>query len=179
MKTKVTSILRAKTQAAVRIDRDLGQLNELAVERTYANPMNLPRRIYSDLLDRLTQRRRPTPDTRVRVSNLTRQTLLASNVVVADEAAKRRKGLLGRELLSPGEGLWILPCEAVHTFGMQFPIDVVYLDRSHRIIKVSSNVLPRRLSVCVSAHSVIELASGTIRDTQTRPGDSLNLESYI
>jgi hypothetical protein len=141
--------------------------------------MNLLRRTLSELLDRLTQLRGAAPDTRLRVSNLTRQTLLASNVEVADKGAKRRKGLLGRERLSPGEGLWILPCEAVHTFGMQFPIDLVYLDRSHRIIKVRSDVLPRRLSVCLSAHSVIELASGTIRDTQTRPGDSLNLEFFI
>ncbi len=140
--------------------------------------MNLPRRIFSDLLGRLTQHRRPTPDTRVRVSNVTRQTLLASNVVVANKGATRRRGLLGRERLSPGEGLWIVPCEAVHTFGMQFPIDLVYLDRSHRIIKVRNDVPPRRLSVCLSAHSVIELASGTIRDTQTRPGDSLSLEFF-
>jgi uncharacterized membrane protein (UPF0127 family) len=92
---------------------------------------------------------------------------------VADTAAKRNKGLLGRACLAPGEGLWISPCEAVHTFWMQFPIDLVYLDRKNRIRKLVSAVPPWRLSACLRAHSVIELPSGTIRETQTQPGDTL------
>ena len=120
---------------------------------------------------------RNTPDIRLRVSNLTRQTVLASAAELANKGEKRRKGLLGRNKLSPGQGLWILPCEAVHTFGMQFPIDLVYLDRNHRIKKVRSNVPPWRLSACLTAHSVLELASGTIHQTQTRPGDKLEFSS--
>jgi uncharacterized membrane protein (UPF0127 family) len=73
--------------------------------------------------------------------------------------------------------LWIVPCEAVHTFGMQFPIDLVYLDRKHRVRKVRYDVPPSRLSVCLSAHSILELPSGTIHDTQTRPGDTLEFSS--
>jgi len=46
---------------------------------------------------------------------------------VADRPATRNKGLLGRNSLASGEGLWIVPCEAIHTFGMRFPIDLVYL----------------------------------------------------
>jgi uncharacterized membrane protein (UPF0127 family) len=122
-------------------------------------------------------RERETREMRLRVSNLTRHTLLASSAELADRGEKRRKGLLGRERLLPGEGLWILPCEAVHTFGMRFPIDLVYLDRHHRIKKVRSNVPPWRLSACLAAHSVLELASGTIRDTQTKPGDRLEFSS--
>jgi uncharacterized membrane protein (UPF0127 family) len=117
------------------------------------------------------------PEVRLRISNLTRQTVLASSAELADKGEKRRKGLLGRERLSPGEGLWILPCEAVHTFGMQFPIDLIYLDRNHRIKKIRSNVPPWRLSACLTAHSVLELASGTIRDTLTRTGDTLEFSS--
>jgi len=117
------------------------------------------------------------PEIRLRVSNVTRQTVLASAAELADRGEKRRKGLLGRNQLAPGEALWILPCEAVHTFFMRFPIDLVYLDRNHRIKKVRSNVRPWRLSACLTAHSVLELASGTIRDTQTRPGDRLEFSS--
>jgi hypothetical protein len=91
----------------------------------------------------------------------------------ADSGPKRNKGLLGRERLSPGEGLWIVPCEAVHTFAMRFPIDLVYLDRKHRIKKLRSEVPPWRLSACLSAHSIIELPAGTIRSTDTQPGDTL------
>lgn len=121
--------------------------------------------------------RTPTAELRFRISNLTRQTVLADCAEIADKGPKRRKGLLGRKRLSPGEGLWILPCEAVHTFWMQFPIDLVYLDREHRIKKLISDVPPWRLSGCFSAHSVLELASGTIRDTQTSPGDILEFSS--
>jgi uncharacterized membrane protein (UPF0127 family) len=129
------------------------------------------------LFDRLTRPRQSKPDLRLRISNLTRKSELATCAEVADDGAKRRKGLLGRQGLAPGEGLWILPCEAVHTFGMQFPIDLVYLDRKLCVRKVRSGVPPWRLSACLSAHSVLELASGTIRATQTRSGDMLEVSS--
>jgi uncharacterized membrane protein (UPF0127 family) len=125
------------------------------------------------LLGNLTRGRPAKPDVRLKIRNLTREVVLAGGVEVADRGATRRKGLLGRDGLSAGEGLWILPCEAVHTFGMRFPIDLVYLDRKHQVKKVRSDVPPWRLSACLSAHSVLELASGTIRRTETRPGDRL------
>ena len=130
------------------------------------------------IFDRLTRRRQPKPDFRLRISNLTRQSVLAQCVEVADEGAKRRKGLLGRQELRAGEGLWIRPCEAVHTFGMQFPIDLVYLDRKLRVKKVRSGVPPWRLSFCFTAYSVLELASGTIRETHTKPGDRIEFSMW-
>ncbi len=117
------------------------------------------------------------PNSLMRISNLTREVVLAHRVQVADNGAKRRKGLLGRDGLNAGEGLWIVPCESVHTFGMKFPIDLIYLDRSRKVKKVRSSVLPWRLSACLSAHSVVELASGTIHMTQTRTGDKLEFSS--
>jgi uncharacterized membrane protein (UPF0127 family) len=81
--------------------------------------------------------------------------------------------LLGRSGLAAGHGLWIVPCEAVHTFGMRFAIDLVYLDRKMRVKKVRSNVPPWRLSACLSAHSVLELAPGTVVKTGVRAGDVL------
>ena len=109
----------------------------------------------------------------MQIVNLTRKTQLANNAEVAGSGAKRTKGLLGRKNLEPGEGMWIVPCEAVHTFGMRFPIDLVYLDRKHRVKKVRSNVVPWRLSACLSAHSILELPSGTIDETLTQTGDLL------
>jgi uncharacterized membrane protein (UPF0127 family) len=111
----------------------------------------------------------------LQVSNLTRQAVLATAVDVADTSATRRKGLLGRKGLASGEGMWIVPGEAVHTFGMQFPIDLVYLDRHHTIRKIKHNVPPGRISGCFSAHSVLELAPGSIRETETKIGDQLLL----
>jgi uncharacterized protein len=112
-------------------------------------------------------------ETHFQVTNRARGTVLASRLEVADSASKRTKGLLGRERLGPGEGLWIVPCESVHTFFMRFAIDLVYLDRKNKVRKVRSAVGPWRLSACLSAHSVLELPAGTIRNSKTFPDDTL------
>ena len=112
-------------------------------------------------------------DIRLQVVNVSRQTQLATSLELAGSGARRSRGLLGRKALAPGEGMWIVPCEAVHTFGMQFSIDLVYLDRKHRVRKIRSNVPPWRLSACLVAHSIIELPAGTILETRTQQGDLL------
>ncbi|HUY82415.1 MAG TPA: DUF192 domain-containing protein [Acidobacteriaceae bacterium] len=109
----------------------------------------------------------------IKISNLTRQTDLAENAEVADTSATRQKGLLGRSGLLQGGGLWIVPCESVHTFFMKFPIDLVYIDRNKIVKKVCRNVRPWRLSACLSAHSILELPVGAIDHSQTAPGDKL------
>ena len=109
------------------------------------------------------------------VTNVTRGTVLATRLEAAHTGAKRRKGLLGRDGLAAGEGLWIVPCESVHTFFMRFPIDLVYLDREKKIKKTRNAVGPWRLSACLSAHSILELPAGTILRTQSEPGDMLEI----
>ena len=106
--------------------------------------------------------------------NVSRQALLAARVDIADSSATRRKGLLGRDRLAADEGLWIVPCGGIHTIGMRFPVDLVYLDRGLRVRKLRSDVVPWRISVCLWAHSVVELAAGTIRVSQTCEGDQMN-----
>jgi uncharacterized membrane protein (UPF0127 family) len=113
-----------------------------------------------------------------RVTNITRNTQIATCVEIAESGARRSRGLLGRKGLGPGEGLWIVPCEAVHTFGMQFSIDLVYLDREHRIRKIRKNVRPWRLSACLPAHSVIELAAGAIQEHDAQPGDIVEFSTF-
>lgn len=115
----------------------------------------------------------PAPNSRLKISNLTRQTELAARAETADTAKARNKGLLGRIGLLPGEGLWIIPCQSIHTFFMKFPIDLIYIDRNNRVKKVRNNVGPWRISACLSAHSIIELPVGVVKATQTVPGDQL------
>ena len=136
--------------------------------------MNPFRWIATGLRNSFASRPQTPGDSCLRVYNLTRNTVLATCMEVADSAAKRNKGLLGRERLAPGEGLWIRPCEAVHTFWMRFPIDLVYLDRKNRIRKLVNALPPWRLSACLLAHSILELPAGTIRETRTQPGDTLD-----
>jgi len=121
--------------------------------------------------------RPPPPAARepLRVVNVTRGTVLATQLEPAHTAATRKKGLLGRDCFLPGEGLWIAPCESVHTFFMHFPIDLVYLDQKKRIRKVRSSVGPWRMSACFSAKSVLELPAGTISATRTECGDTVEM----
>jgi uncharacterized protein len=112
----------------------------------------------------------------IRVFNQTRGAVLAEHAEVADDSRKRRTGLLKHESLAPGEGLWIAPCEAVHSFGMKFTIDVLFLDRKKRVRKARAALEPRRISACLTAHSVLELPEGTIAATGTRSGDQLEFE---
>jgi hypothetical protein len=107
--------------------------------------------------------------------NPARQTLLATRLEVANSSARRNKGLLGRTQLAEGEGLWIVPCQSVHTFWMKFPIDLVYLDRRMRVKKLCRAVPAWRTSFCFTAFSVIELPAGTIDRTQTQLKDQLEI----
>jgi uncharacterized protein len=113
---------------------------------------------------------------KISVRNQTRNALLGDAVEVADSSAKRRVGLLRHERLEPGTGLWIVPCESVHTFFMKFPIDLVYVDKKRKVRKVRHAVPPWRLSACFTAHSVLELPAGTVEKTGTVAGDQLLIE---
>jgi len=113
---------------------------------------------------------------KVLVRNHTRNTVLGDAVELADTSETRRVGLLKHERLEPGSGLWIVPCESVHTFFMKFPIDLVYLDKQRKVRKVRHAVPAWRLSACLSAHSILELPAGTAEKSGTLPGDELVME---
>lgn len=85
-------------------------------------------------------------------------------------------GLLRHRSLEPGRGLWIVPSEAVHSFGMKFAIDVIFLDRKRKVRKLTPGMAPRRIAICWTAHSILELPVGTILATRTEPGDQLAFE---
>jgi uncharacterized membrane protein (UPF0127 family) len=108
------------------------------------------------------------------VHNCSRHTMLAANVRLADSPRSRRIGLLHHEMLDADEGLWIYPTQAIHTFGMRFPIDVVFLDPNLRVKRIYHGLAPFRLTTFVwGARSVLELASGSLAGTGTTVGDEL------
>ena len=114
---------------------------------------------------------------KVVVRNQTRNTVLADAAEVADTSEKRRIGLLKHDRLDPGKGLWIVPCESVHSFFMKFAIDLVYLDRNKKVRKVRHRMVPWRLSACLFAHSILELPAGVVAASGTQAGDQLEMES--
>ncbi len=115
-----------------------------------------------------------TPVRQFVVRNRTRETLIADNVCLADTARARRIGLLKHNDIQRGEGLWIYPTQAIHTFWMRFPIDLAFLDRSLRVKRVYHRVRPFRLTRLVwGAQSVLELPAGILAETHTSAGDEL------
>jgi uncharacterized membrane protein (UPF0127 family) len=107
------------------------------------------------------------------INNLTRGTTLATNTRIAGTSAARRRGLLATHSMRPGDGLWIAPCEAIHTLGMKWPIDAIFLDENHRVRKVSTRLLPWRIAICWTAASVLELPAGVLLASGTQVGDEL------
>ena len=113
----------------------------------------------------------------MRAINRERQTEVATNVAKADTFWTRLRGLSGRTGLESGEGLWIIPCRGVHTHGMAFPIDVLFLDRQATVVGVEENLSPGRFApVRWKAKTVLELPAGTIRRTRTQLGDRIEIE---
>lgn len=111
-----------------------------------------------------------------RVRNVTRGIVIGDAIGLAQTSQQRTVGLLKHKELRPGEGLWIVPCEGVHTFFMKFAIDLVYIDRRNVVRKIVPNVAPWRLSLCLPAHSIIELPAGSIAPGSTCKGDQLTFE---
>ena len=104
--------------------------------------------------------------------------MLAEHAAIADTSAKRRTGLLKHTSFEPGDGLWIVPCEGVHTFGMKFAIDVIFLTRKRKVLKIRPRMVRGRLSFSLLAHSVLELPAGTAEATLTAAGDQLEFEKH-
>ena len=102
--------------------------------------------------------------------------IVATVVETAVTSEDRRRGLLGREGLAPGHALVIAPTNLVHTFAMKFPIDIVFVRRDGRVLKVRPAVPQRRIAGAWGGFAVIEMAADAVAPSDTRPGDSLVLE---
>lgn len=90
---------------------------------------------------------------------------LAEPCFVAAGFGDRVLGLMGERGLAQGSGLWIAPCNSIHTFFMRFAIDAVYLDRGGKVLVVRRNVKPWRVDWPVfRAHSVLEIPGGAAGD---------------
>ena len=110
----------------------------------------------------------------LKARNETRGTFLGDRIEPADSSESRTKGLLGRDGLAPGEGLWIAPCEWVHMFGMKFAIDLVVLDKGGRVVGTKSDLRPGRIGPLFwGAHSTLELPVGAIAASGTVKGDQI------
>jgi len=107
---------------------------------------------------------------------LDRQRWIVNSLEIAEDARSRKRGLIGHQPLALGQGLMIRPCRWIHTFGMSFPIDVVYVGKDWRVVALSESLPPNRIDRPVlRAWFVIEMAAGAIRHAELTVGDRLEL----
>ena len=110
--------------------------------------------------------------------NRTRDAYLATELDIASTHWSRFRGLMATKPgeFRTGQGLWIVPCRGVHTLGMRFPIDVLYLDRDKVVVHVEENLKPWRFApVRRKALSVLELPQETLSTTGTSVGDKIEI----
>ncbi|MCM8763315.1 MAG: DUF192 domain-containing protein [Candidatus Omnitrophica bacterium] len=109
----------------------------------------------------------------MRIVNLTRNTIIAEKAEIANTFLKRLVGLLGRKKFKAGEALIFKNVSCVHTFGMRFAIDVLFVNRKGMVVAALPNLKPFRISGIYPFCNVIELPVGTIQKTKTQKGDLL------
>lgn len=108
----------------------------------------------------------------LRAVNVSKDCAVAARVQLTGTSKERRRGLLGRDTLDPAEGIYIVPTQWIHMFGMRFPIDVAFLASDGRVLFVHHALKPNRLSRLVwRADGALELAAGTLQASGTEVGD--------
>jgi len=112
------------------------------------------------------------------VRNLTRGRIIGDAVRVADRFVARMRGLLRTDGLAAGEGLWIHPCSSIHSIGMRFEFDALFLGPGGKVVGRYERFRRNRISrVFWNARGVLELPAGTIERTGTEVGDDINFET--
>jgi uncharacterized membrane protein (UPF0127 family) len=106
--------------------------------------------------------------------NITRQSFISLGVTIADSPLTRLRGLLGKMRMKSSEALWVVPSRGIHTIGLMFSIDVIYMDATLRVIEVVEGLAPLRLApLRLKCASVLELPARSICESGTRTGDQL------
>jgi uncharacterized membrane protein (UPF0127 family) len=120
------------------------------------------------------------------VFNRTRESFLGLRIAPADTLTKRLTGLLGKMRLKPDDGIWLIPSRGIHTIGMMFAIDLIYLDAANRVIHLVEHLGPFRISpIRIRCASILELKSRAIYSSNTQIGDQLlicppeEIEAYL
>ena len=108
------------------------------------------------------------------VFNRNRESFLSLSVTLADTHIGRLKGLLGKMSLKSDEGLWTVPSQGIHTIFLMFPIDVLYLDETNRVVHIVENLGTFRISpIRRDSVSVLQLPTRTVFSSNTQVGDQL------
>ena len=111
-----------------------------------------------------------------RFFNITRQAALAGQARMATSFLDRSRGLLFARPIVSGEGLFLMPCNSIHMFGMTYAIDAIFLDDAYKVVALVENIKPMHISmIYFKATSCLELPVGTIINTKTAVGDQVEI----
>lgn len=110
------------------------------------------------------------------IRNTSNGSIVAAVTETAFSRQSRNRGLLGRDSLPPGHALLIAPCTSIHTWFMRFAIDVIFVKRDGRVVKIRSAVPPWRFVIALGAYAVVELPAGAIAQAGVKLHDRLELE---
>lgn len=111
--------------------------------------------------------------------NHCRERMLAEKGIVAARSWARMRGLIGRSALERGEGLLLLGTKGIHTIGMRFAIDVLFLDENGLVIHLIHALKPFQVSPLIgNSAMVLELPAGILRETGTEVGDWIEVSLF-
>ncbi|MDV3428406.1 MAG: DUF192 domain-containing protein [Bacillota bacterium] len=101
---------------------------------------------------------------------------ICKSLIVADSFFKRLKGLMFTKELPPDSSMYINPCGQIHTFFMNYDIDVLYLDKNNVILDIDESIKPGKIGKKVKgAAAVIELQGGKIRKSNIKIGQAIEI----
>jgi uncharacterized membrane protein (UPF0127 family) len=101
---------------------------------------------------------------------------IATAIELALTRSARRRGLLDRTALDPSSALMLAPCLMIHTGFMRFAIDVIFVNRSGRVLRIVRDLGPWRIAASFGAYATIELAAGALVSRDVAVGDCLYLD---
>ena len=113
----------------------------------------------------------------MKITNISKNTIIGSNINIANTFYKRLIGLMFKKSINKDEGLLISPCNSIHMFFMKFSIDVIFIDKNDKILYVLEDFKPWRISkIVLGSKYVLELPPKTIKNTLTTIGDIIKIQ---
>ena len=112
------------------------------------------------------------------ITNARSGRVVARELLTAFDSQSRRRGLLHQSSLGENTAMIIAPSNAIHTFFMKFPIDVAFVSKSGRVLKVRAAVPAWRIAASLRAFAVLEIAAGALERSDTKAGDQLLVSAF-